>query len=272
MNIPPTSTKKQKEITPYHCVTFSRKLTNKITHLSTHSVAAAATVTTKLVSESYFMAKTSSSSSPWTFQQNQQQYSLLQGPLTREEALNMGVAAEGSQGLYGPCSQNVLMISCCSCCSKEWAYAENPLVIPGLLVAIDDSCPEAPGRIEACASNGDGRQMHHEYCKPNRQWSQYRDMGVPSIALRISGRENSVNQDESANDLSRQPHAFSVAVSHRVGSASIFVVVGFLERLHQPTSAYGSQTLGHHVENCPRQGHLPCQKQPKSHGRVDMPT
>jgi len=68
MNIPPTSTKKQKEITPYHCVTFSRKLTNKITHLSTHFVAAAATVTTKLVSESYFMAKTSSSSSPWTFQ------------------------------------------------------------------------------------------------------------------------------------------------------------------------------------------------------------
>lgn len=76
-------------------------------------------------------------------------------------------------------------------------------------------------------------------------------MGVSGASLRISGREDGVNKNESPDDLSRQSGAFTVPGGERVGPAAVPVVVRLLERLDEGNTAYGPQALGHHVHQCP---------------------
>ena len=53
-------------------------------------------------------------------------------------------------------------------CSSIKTY----LVIPGLLVVVDNSSTETPSRVDTSASDGDGSQVNHEHGEPNRKGSQ----------------------------------------------------------------------------------------------------
>ena len=73
-------------------------------------------------------------------------------------------------------------------------------------------------------------------------------MGVSGISLGISGCEDCVDQNEGTDDLGCQSNPDGVAVSHHVCSATVPVVEGLLESLHQPHTADCTQALRHHVE------------------------
>ena len=47
------------------------------------------------------------------------------------------------------------------------------LVIPGLVLVVDDRGSQAPGRVDAGAGDGDGGQVHHEHGEPNWEGSQH---------------------------------------------------------------------------------------------------
>jgi hypothetical protein len=47
------------------------------------------------------------------------------------------------------------------------------LVIPGLGLVVDDGRSQAPGRVDAGASDGDGGQVHHEHGEPDWQGSKH---------------------------------------------------------------------------------------------------
>ena len=46
------------------------------------------------------------------------------------------------------------------------------MVIPSLLVVVDNSSTKASGWVDSSSSNGDGSQMHHEHSESNWKWSQ----------------------------------------------------------------------------------------------------
>ena len=52
---------------------------------------------------------------------------------------------------------------------SECAY----LVVPGLVLVVDDRGSQAPGRVDAGAGDGDGGQVHHEHGEPNGEGSQH---------------------------------------------------------------------------------------------------
>lgn len=85
----------------------------------------------------------------------------------------------------------------------------------------------------------------------------YRDVGVSGIPLGIGGREDGVHKHECPDDLSPEPDSGGVAISKRVGSTPVAVVVRLLEGLDKPDSANGSQALGDHVHDGSNQGDLP---------------
>jgi len=95
-------------------------------------------------------------------------------------------------------------------------------------------------------------------------------MRVPSVSLRISGGENSVDKNKGTDDFSTHGSAFVVAVAHGVSPSAVPVVERFLEPLRQPSTAYCAGALRHHVQQRPHQRHLAPQEQPKRHCRVDV--
>ena len=47
------------------------------------------------------------------------------------------------------------------------------MVIPGLVVVVDDSSAQAPGRVDAGAGDRDGGQVDHEHREPNWERSKH---------------------------------------------------------------------------------------------------
>ena len=65
------------------------------------------------------------------------------------------------------------------------------MVIPGLVIVVDNSSTKAPSRVDARSSDGDGGQVNHEHSKSNWKWSQ----NLPAIAKRKTKVENSKGQN-----------------------------------------------------------------------------
>lgn len=98
----------------------------------------------------------------------------------------------------------------------------------------------------------------------------YRDMGISGITLGISGGENSVDKNKSANNLSSKPSSFAVSWPNGVGSAAEHFVLSFFKCLHHPSAAYGSQTLHYHVKHSSDKRQLSSQQQSECHRWVNM--
>uniref|UniRef100_A0A8R7UYD4 Uncharacterized protein n=1 Tax=Triticum urartu TaxID=4572 RepID=A0A8R7UYD4_TRIUA len=113
------------------------------------------------------------------------------------------------------------------------------MVIPGMVPVVDDGSAKAPRWVDAGASDGDGGQVDQEHREPNRQRGQDLNMGVSGIPLGISSRENGVDQDEGANDLSAKAIALGVATGDYIGAATVAHVQTLLEALHHSSSTDG---------------------------------
>lgn len=46
------------------------------------------------------------------------------------------------------------------------------MIIPCMVLVVDDGSPKAPSRVDAGSGDGDGCQVHQEHCKPDGKWSQ----------------------------------------------------------------------------------------------------
>ena len=46
------------------------------------------------------------------------------------------------------------------------------MVIPGLILVVDDRRTETASRVDASSGDGDGGQVDQEHCKSNGQWCQ----------------------------------------------------------------------------------------------------
>lgn len=102
--------------------------------------------------------------------------------------------------------------------------------------------------------------------------STYRDVRITRASLRVSGREDSVNEYEGADDLSTQSGTLGVTRSYGVSTTSEPVIVRLHEGLHEPNTAYGSQALRYHVGQCTNQRNLPGQEKPKRYRRINVTT
>lgn len=76
-------------------------------------------------------------------------------------------------------------------------------------------------------------------------------MGVSGAALGVSGGEHGVDEDEGTDDLGAEAVTLGVAVGDDVGASAMAVVDGFLEALHDTSTADGTKALHHYVEHCP---------------------
>ena len=97
-------------------------------------------------------------------------------------------------------------------------------------------------------------------------------MRVSGVSLGISSREDSVDKDKSANNLSSKAITLGVAMVHNVGSTTIALIKGWSKTLHNPSSTDSSKALHDYVKHCPCKGQLPCQKEPKGHSWVYVST
>lgn len=52
------------------------------------------------------------------------------------------------------------------------------MVIPGLVLVVNEGCPKTPSRVDASTCDGDGGQVNQKHSKPNRQWRQ--DLNIKS--------------------------------------------------------------------------------------------
>lgn len=100
----------------------------------------------------------------------------------------------------------------------------------------------------------------------------YRDMRVSGAPLGVCSREDCVDKNEGPNDLCPKAHPFIVAIGQLVGSTTIPLEVGLLERFHKAHPTDGTQALSHHVQQGSDQRHLPSQEQTECHRRVNVPT
>jgi len=83
-------------------------------------------------------------------------------------------------------------------------------------------------------------------------------MGVSGTTLGISCREDSVDKNKSANNLSTKAITFGVTMSDHIGTTIMQLVVCFpVKSFHHTSTAYGTKALHHHVEHGPRQGQFP---------------
>ena len=98
-------------------------------------------------------------------------------------------------------SDHHLVVQCCKCCSNEWSYPEDPMVIPGMVLVEDDGRTKTPSWVDTGAGYGNSCQVYQENGEPNWQRCQYRDVGISGTALGISGREDGVNKHKGTNDL-----------------------------------------------------------------------
>ena len=69
------------------------------------------------------------------------------------------------------------------------------MVIPCLLVVVDNSSTKASGWVNSSSSNGDSSQMYHEHSKSNWKWSQdliiinkfYQKLDIPiNLSLKLN--------------------------------------------------------------------------------------
>ena len=70
------------------------------------------------------------------------------------------------------------------------------MVIPSLLVVVDNSSTKASGWVNASSSNGDSSQMYHEHSESNWKWSQdlirkknelYQNLYIPiNLSLKLN--------------------------------------------------------------------------------------
>ncbi|CAL9124484.1 unnamed protein product [Musa textilis] len=169
-------------------------------------------------------------------------------------------APEGTQRLGTARSQDVLVNRKRNIDHWRWH-----LVIPGLVLVVDDGGSEAPRRVDARARDRDRRQKRALRITD-------RDVGVPSTALGVGGGEDGVDEDEGADDLGAEAGALGVALAELVGAAAVPDVVGLLEPLDEADATDRPQALRHHVEDGAHQRHLSRQEQPERHRRVDVPT
>lgn len=100
----------------------------------------------------------------------------------------------------------------------------------------------------------------------------YRNVRITRASLRVSGREDSVNEYEGADDLSTQSGTLGVTRSYGVSATSEPVIVVLHEGLHEPNTAYGSQALRYHVGQGTNQRNLPGQEKPKCYRRINVTT
>ena len=47
------------------------------------------------------------------------------------------------------------------------------MVIPGLVLVVDDCSAKAPSRVDAGPGDGDGGEVHHEHGEPDGEWCQH---------------------------------------------------------------------------------------------------
>ncbi|THU54852.1 hypothetical protein C4D60_Mb11t00420 [Musa balbisiana] len=172
-------------------------------------------------------------------------------------------ASEGTHRLGTARSQDVLVKRNID----QWRWH---LVIPGLVLVVDDGGSEAPRRVDARARDRDRRQKKKKKKRVLRVTD--RDVGVASTALGVGGGEDGVHEDEGADDLGAEAGALGVAGAELVGAAAVADEVGFLEPLDEADATDRPQALRHHVEERAHQRHLSRQEQPERHRRVDVPT
>nr|ACN26214.1 unknown [Zea mays] len=192
--------------------------------------------------------------------------------LVRREAIDL--AAEGGRRsqLGGAGPQHVLVVRRGDGGADEWTHPEDPVVIPGLVVVVDDSSAQAPGRVDAGAGDGDRGQMDHEHRKPDGERGKHGDMRVTGVALGVGGGEDGVDEHEGADDLRGEAGALGVAGAELVGAAAVAHVEGALEALDEPDAADGAEALRHDVEQRAHQRDLARQEEAEGDGRVDVPT
>ncbi|KAG9159420.1 hypothetical protein Leryth_010973 [Lithospermum erythrorhizon] len=77
------------------------------------------------------------------------------------------------------------------------------MVIPWLVLVVDQGSAKTPSRVDTGAGDGNGGQVNHENSKSNWKSGKraYRDMRISSTPFGISGREDSVDKNKSSNDL-----------------------------------------------------------------------
>lgn len=46
------------------------------------------------------------------------------------------------------------------------------MIMPSLVLVVDDRRPEAPRRIDPCSGDRNGREVHHKHREPDRQRHQ----------------------------------------------------------------------------------------------------
>lgn len=97
-------------------------------------------------------------------------------------------------------------------------------------------------------------------------------MRVSGIPLGISGREDSVNKDKSANNLSPKAITLGVAMVNNIGSTSQKLILVLLEALHNTCTSNSTKGLHDYVENSSCKGEFPCQEETKGHSWVDVST
>ncbi|KRY05558.1 hypothetical protein T12_13101, partial [Trichinella patagoniensis] len=133
-----------------------------------------------------------------------------------------------------------LVVKRSKCGSNEWPNPEDPLVIPSVSPVVDNGSSEAPGWVDASPSDGDCGQVNKEYSKPNWKRCKDRNMRISCISLGISSREDCVNEDKGADNLSSKPVALSVSRAHNVGASIIGHVKAPLEALDNAGTTYGA--------------------------------
>lgn len=71
------------------------------------------------------------------------------------------------------CPDHDLVVEGGESSSDERSNPEDPLVIPRVLLVVDNGNPKASGRVDPCASDGDGRQMNQKHREADRQRRQH---------------------------------------------------------------------------------------------------
>lgn len=66
--------------------------------------------------------------------------------------------------------------------TNEWSNPKDPVVIPSVLLVVDNGGSKTPGRVDAGSGDGDGGQVNQEHCKTNGKRGQnlHTDIYTPS--------------------------------------------------------------------------------------------
>jgi len=143
------------------------------------------------------------------------------------------------------------MVQSSKCCPNEWSNPEYPMVIPSEVLVVNEGCTKTPSWVDTSSCDRNGGQVNQKHCKPNRQWCQDRNMGIPGISLGISGREDSVDKHKGANNLCSKAITLGISMTDGIGSTTKPLVLVFLEALYHSSTTDSSQALHYHVKTQP---------------------